>query len=323
MPVTPSEKSSRERVWSCVLINQCATPGLGSLLCRRFFSGTGQLLLAVAGFVLVAVRARVRRAVSLASLLAASFFVTVLPWLLRNLLVFGAFSLTSNSGYALLFSVTPMEMERRGESFEVVEASLLKEADSLLARDGLRPDQCNEFERARYWQEVGMTYLQRYPAAYAKHYALGTVRMFGNLATRGWAALLQAPLPETKLDLKAYPSLTETAVAFLRQKTPTEMFFGALSGLFLLVSYLCLAVGLLVARKAGNPSFLVFSALMVCYFVAVTGSAGLSRYRLPAIPFYLPFVALGLWYLLSRWSERRAARKGEALAVPAEETVPS
>ena len=53
MPVTPSEKSSRERVWSCVLINQCATPGLGSLLCRRFFSGTGQLLLAVAGFVLV------------------------------------------------------------------------------------------------------------------------------------------------------------------------------------------------------------------------------------------------------------------------------
>ncbi len=53
MPVSPSEKARREQVWSCVLINQCATPGLGSLLCRRIFSGIGQLLLAVAGFVLV------------------------------------------------------------------------------------------------------------------------------------------------------------------------------------------------------------------------------------------------------------------------------
>jgi len=35
------------------LINQFATPGLGSLLVRRIVSGTLQLLLAVAGFVLL------------------------------------------------------------------------------------------------------------------------------------------------------------------------------------------------------------------------------------------------------------------------------
>jgi hypothetical protein len=38
---------------SCVLINLAATPGLGSVMARRFFAGTGQLLLAVAGFVLI------------------------------------------------------------------------------------------------------------------------------------------------------------------------------------------------------------------------------------------------------------------------------
>jgi len=37
------------------LINQLATPGLGSLLAGRYLAGIGQLLLAVAGFLLVVV----------------------------------------------------------------------------------------------------------------------------------------------------------------------------------------------------------------------------------------------------------------------------
>ncbi|HEX5221123.1 MAG TPA: hypothetical protein VFZ59_16285 [Verrucomicrobiae bacterium] len=35
---------------NAVLINQLATPGLGSLMAGRYLSGTGQLLLAVTGF---------------------------------------------------------------------------------------------------------------------------------------------------------------------------------------------------------------------------------------------------------------------------------
>jgi len=35
---------------NAALINQCATPGLGSLIAGRYLSGAGQLLLAVVGF---------------------------------------------------------------------------------------------------------------------------------------------------------------------------------------------------------------------------------------------------------------------------------
>ena len=35
------------------MINQFATPGLGSLMARRFAAGLGQLLLAILGFILV------------------------------------------------------------------------------------------------------------------------------------------------------------------------------------------------------------------------------------------------------------------------------
>jgi hypothetical protein len=41
---------SRSRAWTCLLMNQAATPGLGSVMGRRFISGSFQLLLALAGF---------------------------------------------------------------------------------------------------------------------------------------------------------------------------------------------------------------------------------------------------------------------------------
>jgi hypothetical protein len=44
---------NRTTARNCFLINQCATPGLGSLMAGRRLAGIGQLLVAVAGFVLV------------------------------------------------------------------------------------------------------------------------------------------------------------------------------------------------------------------------------------------------------------------------------
>jgi len=44
---------SRAKARNAALINQLATPGLGSLLAGRWLVGLGQLLLAVAGFSLV------------------------------------------------------------------------------------------------------------------------------------------------------------------------------------------------------------------------------------------------------------------------------
>ncbi len=46
---------SRAAARNAALVNQCATPGLGSLMAGRWIAGTGQLLLAVAGVVFVAV----------------------------------------------------------------------------------------------------------------------------------------------------------------------------------------------------------------------------------------------------------------------------
>jgi TM2 domain-containing membrane protein YozV len=46
---------SRTAARNAALVNQFATPGLGSLMAGRWIAGIGQLLLAVAGFVFVVV----------------------------------------------------------------------------------------------------------------------------------------------------------------------------------------------------------------------------------------------------------------------------
>ena len=54
-PSSAAKKISRSQARNAALLNQLATPGLGSLLARRWLVGTGQLLLALGGFVLVVV----------------------------------------------------------------------------------------------------------------------------------------------------------------------------------------------------------------------------------------------------------------------------
>ncbi len=49
----PRGPLNRSAARNAVLLNQCATPGLGSLMAGRRVAGVGQLLLAVAGFCLV------------------------------------------------------------------------------------------------------------------------------------------------------------------------------------------------------------------------------------------------------------------------------
>lgn len=52
---SPKHPLTRTRIWLCILVNLLATPGLGSIMARRYISGACQLVMALAGSVLVVV----------------------------------------------------------------------------------------------------------------------------------------------------------------------------------------------------------------------------------------------------------------------------
>jgi hypothetical protein len=52
-PLPGNRKAELATARNAFLLNQFATPGLGSLLARRWAAGTGQLLVACAGFLMI------------------------------------------------------------------------------------------------------------------------------------------------------------------------------------------------------------------------------------------------------------------------------
>lgn len=55
MPNRPPRIITRQRLLVCILINQLATPGMGSIMAGRRVSGVSQLSLALAGCALIVV----------------------------------------------------------------------------------------------------------------------------------------------------------------------------------------------------------------------------------------------------------------------------
>ena len=51
-----------------------------------------------------------------------------------------------------------------------------------------------------------------------------------------------------------------------------------------------------------HRAFTIFCVLTVCYFIVLSGAGGWTRYKLPAIPFYLGFVGLGIERFSARFT---------------------
>ena len=242
------------------------------------------------------------------------FALAVSPWLIRNVVTFGRAGLSTSGPYNLLvLHVGPMETQRRGQPSETVKASLLAEAQArAVARYERSADQIGPFELAASQRDLAIEYISRSPGRFVRNYAAGIGHMLVNLSTRQLAEMLRLPRGREGFDLKAQSSLTGAGRQWFAVKSGPEIAIGLGVAAYLLVTYLCglvgLATGLRAARRlesdelpaqpSGASAFLWTCLIMACYFAFVTGTAGLSRFALPAIPFGLPFVAAGAQRLL-------------------------
>jgi 4-amino-4-deoxy-L-arabinose transferase-like glycosyltransferase len=253
-------------------------------------------------FILFSCRKKISLAVKYSVILSLTFIMTILPWSMRNYFVFNNFSLSSAGSLALIeMYIPPMEMERRGQSYEEVNSALLFEADSLIKHDGLNPENMNNFQKSKYWKSVALKYIFKYPLPFVRHYALGSIHYFVNLGTTSYSIMLNLNSGRTKeFDIKAHPNLIELVIIWFQQKSLIEIIIGLIISVFLLISYVSVLIGLIVSWKNYNKAFLIFCISMILYFVILTGPQGLERYKLPSIPFYLAFAGIGLDYFIAR-----------------------
>lgn len=229
-----------------------------------------------------------------AAVLLVTFVATLTPTLVRNRIAFGRAELSTSGAYNLLvLNAVPLEMAHRKQGAAAVADALLEEARTRMRADGRDPAALDEFQRSDYWRALALEYLRRDPPGFARVYARGVVNAFANVGTSVFANAFG--WPERALELQGHAGPLALVGAFVRTKGPAAIALAAGLLAFLLVTYLGVALGLVeVAKRRPLWPAAAFALAVVAYFVLVTGAAGLVRFRLPAVPFYLPFAGLGL-----------------------------
>lgn len=234
---------------------------------------------------------------SAAYLLAAVLALS--PWIARNCATFGSCSLSTSGSYNLLvLNIAPMEMVRHHRDAETVRKMLLSEAGEMMAADGLRQDEVSPFQEAKYLNRLAARYIKSDPLLFGKIYLLGVFHTLFSVDSAGYARLLG--LPQASFDIKAYASIIALFKAFVSKKGATGLLIAGLIAPYLLVSYFCAIVGLVVSWRRYDRCLLWLSLVVAVYFVLVTGAAGTARFKLPSIPFYLVFAGSGANWLFER-----------------------
>jgi len=259
-------------------------------------------------FILVWYRKRLKQAFKYAVSVLIMFAVALSPWLIRNYHLFGHLAVSSSGSHNLLLEyAVPMETHRRKLDIKTVQNSLLAEAEQMMRADGLQPEKLNSFQKADYYKRLAIRYITGDPVSFMKTYVMGLVHTFINLDTSTFTEKLG--ISTAKVEMKEYPNMIDLLKDFLTQKGPLGLLTAGLIIPYLIVSYLGLAAGLIISWKRYDKGALICCFLLAAYFVLLTGVAGTARFKMPAIPFYLPFTGIGIVYLWEKIKQRPNTQK--------------
>jgi hypothetical protein len=238
------------------------------------------------------------------ALFAAGTAIPVAPWLARNVLLFGAWTLTTQQGSHLTNWVLPLIRQARdGTPHETAAREIEAQFFERLRARGIEPQTLPALERSRVFTELALEALAAEPvSAIAKAWIKGAVV---NLAAPAIAvdprirrdragSFYNDPSPGLIGRLRGYLS---TFSAPVRSWLIAALVMSAASLMLQAYGFLRLATRL--------PWAAVFAALIVLYFLLVTGPIVSPKYRLPIEPILIVFTALGLEGL---WRHMEKAR---------------
>lgn len=244
------------------------------------------------------------RAIKVTAICFITFFLAVSPWLFRNYVTFDRLSLSTAGQFNLLYYwVEPMEMERLNIDRDSAEKLLDAEVEREIASDGLDPHKLNPFQLADYYQRLAARAILKNPLSFAKTYAEGIIFNFINLNTEGFARHLH--MRPAGLDKRWYGSIKDRLSDFISRKPLEAIVTGGLILFFLAITYSLSVVGFVASWRRYDHKVLLFLCLMSSYFILLTGAAGVARYKLPSLPFYLCFAGIGFEYVYQRGIQLR------------------
>lgn len=104
-----------------------------------------------------------------------------------------------------------------------------------------------------------------------------------------------------EFELYAPPGFFESVASFFKSKTPVELLIGAVVGISTLATYSLAIFGIFLAFRSRGILPLLTLALFAGYFLMLVGPIAVGRYKIPFLPLYLIFSALGAISIINGW----------------------
>lgn len=272
----------------------------GGLLCRPMIAPGVPALIA---FFLVA--AAVRRDLSLQRLgqiatVGLIFSICAASILMRNVTQYGAWSLTSESGWHLSRWIVPLVREAKDGTPWIVG---YEETERLtVERFGQLPENPNPFEQSERYRTIALEELSKLgPAAIVKSWVIGAAI---NLVAP--AIILPPPvfqLPRTGFFATQGRTMTEKIQKFIFGSDNVLYTWILLSGIVgVAIVRMVQIVGVVELLRVGvNPWIMLLFAGWCLYVLAINGPIASPKYRLPMEPVLMVLTGIGAKALLQRF----------------------
>jgi 4-amino-4-deoxy-L-arabinose transferase-like glycosyltransferase len=278
----------------------------GAALCRILIVPAGLILLPyLAVATLLAGRFRLRQAAQLAAA-AAIAGLCIGPVLLRNVVDYGSWSLTSQSGLHFTLWVVPfIKQAKDGTPWIETHEALKHKVEERFGTPA-----ANQFEMSGRYQQLGREELAKLgPAAIAKAW------LFGAAINLGAPAIITSPLvsnlPRTGFYATGGASLLAKMLNFLFRSDNALFAWILAAGIVgVIIMRLLQFVGLMtiLARRDVLAMSLILLGWCV-YILVVSGPVAAPKYRLPMEPVFAVLSGAG-FARLRQSSRKRAAGVG-------------
>ena len=236
--------------------------------------------------------------------LALGWALVVLPWLLRNYVVFGVVAFHSLPGpHFLNLSASRVVMQVQDIGFEKAKKLVNKEADAAIAARGeaLGRD-LNELERSREQVRIAVGYFWQYPLQAMKNWATDIMRTGLSLHSSFFMHHEQEGKPVR------YFSRSRTIVKlFMRHLLPSGVPWWVvvliwLEMLMYGVLLLGIAEGVLSSIRTGRNLYqFLLAGSYILLFVGIGLAGGYARMRLPVEPL---IIILGLFIFANSYTRK-------------------
>jgi 4-amino-4-deoxy-L-arabinose transferase-like glycosyltransferase len=207
------------------------------------------------------------------------FLVCIFPWMIRNYIQTGVFTMSSITSYNLFYYNVPMFLSHdTGRNEEEVRTQIMEE-NHLTSNDLLKPENLSKISK------IATGVILDSPIRYTYFHIYKTTSFFFGSSIKTTLLSLNTLFASDVVDIVHIQSdfISKNAVLFER-----------------LFWFLLCVLSLCALMNREHRKQVIVLIVFISYFAILTGPVSYSRYRLPAEPFLLLSAGIGVWTLVCK-----------------------